>query len=342
MPYTATSWVNGTTPAINATNLNKLTNELKSQAIAQSVANTLPTWANGIAPAVSDPIPLNELERVTQLVAQSLGIFPAYVKTTWASGWVPARNATALNKLEQAAVANRIAIDGSGSTTPIAPQPPITVITQQGICLNVAASPQTLYQDYDLSYSGDSTIIMGPTGQSPEPVTTFRRFLISHVFEGPGQQGSGTHGVYCKRDNVLFQDFNINTSHTDTFSLRHPGIVVDRFTLTVNAGGYDFITSYFEESTVAGLCTIKNGTASTAVGGSYFMWTGSNPDAPVPAMKREFLFQNVHVTGSVNAWIGIEAGMSNVSPGVTLQNCTINGNPVTAGQIQGYNIISIT
>jgi len=94
---------------MSATNLNKLTNELKIQATAQSIANTLPSWTNNVAPAVTDAAPLNEMERVADAVAATLGL--SYAPTTWLGGWIPARNASNLNKLEAQAVANRTAID---------------------------------------------------------------------------------------------------------------------------------------------------------------------------------------------------------------------------------------
>jgi len=107
--YSPTVWVNGTAPALNATNLNKLKNELASQAAAKSISHSLPTWANGVPPAISDAAPLNEMERVTAAVATSLGL--SYTPTSWASGWVPARNATRFNHMEQQAQANRVVID---------------------------------------------------------------------------------------------------------------------------------------------------------------------------------------------------------------------------------------
>lgn len=109
--YSPTAWVNGGVPAINATNLNHLKNELALQASDKSISHTLPTWANGVAPAVSDAAPLNEMERVAQAVATSVGL--SYTPTGWGSGWTPARNATNLNKLEAQAQANRTAIDAS-------------------------------------------------------------------------------------------------------------------------------------------------------------------------------------------------------------------------------------
>lgn len=120
--YPPTLWQNNQVPAMNATNLNKLTNELKAQALDKSISHTLPTWANNIAPAVSDSAPLNEMERVTQAVAVSLGL--SYTVTSWQSGWLPARNATNLNKLENQAQANRAAIDaGSPALTPLGINP---------------------------------------------------------------------------------------------------------------------------------------------------------------------------------------------------------------------------
>src|SRR6186713_1107291 len=98
MPYSVTPWINNSVPAINATNLNKLRNELASQATARGISHSLPTWANGVAPAVSDAAPLNEMERVAAAVAADLGL--SYTVTTWQSGWIPARNAANLNKLE--------------------------------------------------------------------------------------------------------------------------------------------------------------------------------------------------------------------------------------------------
>ena len=115
MPYTATTYVNGQSPAISAANLNKLTDELESQAAAVSISHSLPTWANGVAPAVSSAAPLNEMERVLQVVATALGL--SYTKTTWAEGWSPPRNATNLNKMEQQAAANRAEIDSQATGT---------------------------------------------------------------------------------------------------------------------------------------------------------------------------------------------------------------------------------
>jgi hypothetical protein len=116
--YVPTNYVNGTTPAINATDLNHVTAELKLQANAVQpiIANSLPTWANGVPPAVSDAAPLNEMERVCQLVAQAMSL--SYTPTAWGSGWTPARNATRLNHLETQVQANRAAIDALPAGNP--------------------------------------------------------------------------------------------------------------------------------------------------------------------------------------------------------------------------------
>jgi hypothetical protein len=108
VPYTPTAWANNVPPPLSAANLNKLTNELASQAAAKGISHSLPTWADGVAPALTDAAPLNEIERVTQAVAASLSL--SYSPTVWSSGWEPSRNATRFNRLEAQAQANRAAI----------------------------------------------------------------------------------------------------------------------------------------------------------------------------------------------------------------------------------------
>jgi hypothetical protein len=124
MPYTPTNWKNApdTSTPMSATNLNKLTDELESQAAVFAIPHTLPTWANGVAPAITDPNPLNEMERVTAAVAQQLGL--SYGQTVWESGWNPARNATRLNKLETAAMLARSAIENLSTGNKLTWAPP--------------------------------------------------------------------------------------------------------------------------------------------------------------------------------------------------------------------------
>ncbi len=112
--YTPTAWVNNSTPALNATNLNHLTDELKAQALSQSISHTLPTWANLVSPAVSDAAPLNEMERVAKAVQVAVGS-ANYTVTTWAANWTPARNAANLGHLETCVQLNRAAIDNVGT-----------------------------------------------------------------------------------------------------------------------------------------------------------------------------------------------------------------------------------
>jgi len=99
--YTPTVWKNyavGATP-MSAANLNKLTNEIKAQATTYSMANSLPTWVDGSAPAITDPAPLNEMERIVAALSVEVGL--PYTRTTWLAGWDPSRNAARLNQLEQ-------------------------------------------------------------------------------------------------------------------------------------------------------------------------------------------------------------------------------------------------
>ena len=127
MAYTPTAWINDAPPPLSAANLNKLTDELRAQATAASVSHVLPVWVNGVAPALTDAAPLNEIERVTHAVAVAYNL--NYSVTTWGSDWSPARNASNFNKLEQQAAANRNAID----LVPVTWEGPITITSGQTI-----------------------------------------------------------------------------------------------------------------------------------------------------------------------------------------------------------------
>ena len=117
MPYSPTTWVNGSSPFINQTNLRKLRDELASQASARSISHTLPVWTDGAAPFITDAAPWQEMERVARLVAASLGI-GEYEETRWFPGWDPPRNAANLNKLELQAQENRSAMDNINPNYP--------------------------------------------------------------------------------------------------------------------------------------------------------------------------------------------------------------------------------
>jgi len=109
--FVPTVWVNNTPPPLSAANLNKLTNELKAQAVETNFVNTLPTWVDGAAPALTDAAALNEIERCLYWISNGLGL--TYVRTTWGAGWTPGRNAYQFNKMEQQLAANRAVLDAA-------------------------------------------------------------------------------------------------------------------------------------------------------------------------------------------------------------------------------------
>jgi len=109
--YTPTVWVNNTPPPLSAVNLNKLTNELKAQALETNFAHTLSTWVDGAAPALTDAAALNEIERCLYWISNGLGL--TYLRTTWEAGWTPGRNAYQFNKMEQQLAANRAVLDAA-------------------------------------------------------------------------------------------------------------------------------------------------------------------------------------------------------------------------------------
>lgn len=195
-PYVPTAWVNYQAPALSAANLNKLTAELRSQASARGIGNSLPTWTDNTIPALTEAIPWNEMERVAQAVAVSLSA--SYTPTVWQAGWQPGRNAANLNKLEQRAVANRVLIDQ-------APPPPSNRYTDinfaaglysgEGIteCLECAATEPRLDQTWGgrESYIYDNPAAYGLGGSSMTTDQNQRVHLFHpSTFGLPGVQGS--------------------------------------------------------------------------------------------------------------------------------------------------------
>lgn len=117
MPYTPTTWVDGTSPYMNQTNLRKLRDELASQASARGVSHSLPVWTDGASPYLTDAAPWQEMERVAAAVAVTLGL-AEYEPTRWFAGWDPPRNAANLNRLEAQAQTNRAGIDNLNALYP--------------------------------------------------------------------------------------------------------------------------------------------------------------------------------------------------------------------------------
>jgi hypothetical protein len=113
--YPPTIWHNDLPPAMTAANLNKMRAELVLQAAETSIPHTLQTWVDGAAPAITDDVPWNEIERVLTLVTAAIPGAPTYVPIIWSEGWVPPRNETNLNHIELQLEANRNVLD-MGST----------------------------------------------------------------------------------------------------------------------------------------------------------------------------------------------------------------------------------
>ena len=113
MPYTPTVWVNNSAPALNAANLNKIENELESQAVAVGVPYTKTVWSTS-GPPLTHSSALNNIESGVRAVALALGL--GYSPTIWDIGWTPPRNASNFNKIENQLQANRAEIE-SGSLT---------------------------------------------------------------------------------------------------------------------------------------------------------------------------------------------------------------------------------
>jgi chitodextrinase len=226
----------------------------------------------------------------------------------------------------------------SACAPPPPPTPsPITYVSNVAIGLNVGNDPKPEWDDYVISNTGDSGVIMGPV--AGDPATALRRFDISGVGAGPNQPPWPVHGIYCKRPNTLLEDIKVRMAASpesrDALTLRRHGITVNRFDVDSVT---DFATSYFEEDSIGGVVTLSNGVASAPSG--YGMWVGLNTASVV---RQKFVFSNVNFTigGSNPKIIGVDPS-EYVGPGVELHNVTLNGQPATAAMVQGMPVISIS
>lgn len=173
--YVPTSWQNyaaGGTP-MSAANLNHLTDELELQAASLGIIHSLPNWANGAPPALTDATSLNEMENVTAQVASQLGL--SYTKTTWQAGWTPGRNAYNLNKLETAAQAARVLLDAA---------PPVgDLLTWAPPGLTPGANPKlaSSYPGYNVRHINNSTLTIATTVGSNQDVFIIWDEVVNNV-----------------------------------------------------------------------------------------------------------------------------------------------------------------
>jgi hypothetical protein len=180
MAYTPTVWVNDSAPALSAANLNKLTNELESQAALIGLGHDLPNWINGSNPSLSNGQVLNEIERVLYEVATELGL--SYTRTVWGDGWTPARNATNLNKIEQQAEANR---DEIIANPPPPPPEPVG---------NIYLAWDRVSDIPDLHDGDNGRLTTVTLGSMPSGVSQVIRVSVTNAGDSSGG-GDGSYGT---------------------------------------------------------------------------------------------------------------------------------------------------
>lgn len=221
-------------------------------------------------------------------------------------------------------------------------RPVITTVTDVAIGINIGASTQALWDDYDISNTSDSGIIMGEI--AGDPVTTVRRVKMRDIGKRvTGHPAYAVHGIYCRRPNTVIEDVDVEMSpdfgsNTDGFTLRYYGISLNRFRSISNTV---FAMTYFEYGTTPGTVTIKNGTgfAPAPGGGGTGIWVDVGLQSPV---RQTFVFENVHftVTGASPKFAKAAVG-SYAGGGITLRGCTLNGAKVTASDVTVITPVTI-
>ncbi len=109
------------------------------------------------------------------------------------------------------------------------------------------------------------------------------------------------------------------------FSLRYNGAVLRRF----SASGAPHAVTYYETSSVRGNVLVESGSGSFT--GDTAIWMDAETDYQ-SAIYQSFTFRNVDMTGpSGSKFLRIASGRMQGS--VRIENCTINGHPVTASDV---------
>lgn len=227
--------------------------------------------------------------------------------------------------------------------SPVAPSPPqapITTITDApSLAINAHSSSVETFTDYVINGTGDSAVLFQP----PSHDNVMRRVTMTRVAAG-NSVPQAKHGIYCKARGNLVTDVDMTASQfaVDGLSIRMGNNTFQR----IATHGFIFPIAYFEHDDVAGtvLCEdiTGDGTETAAIFGD------DSNGCLQPYIKQAFTFRRVWLTcpGTNFLVFGNSvfsgAGLAFNGAYVHLENCRLNGSPVTLSQIQGVPTNKIT
>lgn len=241
--------------------------------------------------------------------------------TNWALG---------LGKL----LAARKALDAAPAPTPggytiAAPVEPITrIVDAATVSLNIYGPGATTKRtDFEITRGGETAVMVLPEA----PGTTLSRIRAIDVAAGWTSAMSKPHALYAKSLNCTVEDYWASTSPNvqgDCFSLRMAGTVLRRFH---GEGAHAHLLGYFQEKLAdgtmpKGTVLIENGTGTFK--GDTAMWIDVNSG---PYVEQAFVLRNLDVTGP-GAFL-VKASPLTWRGTMRIENCTLNGKPVTAAMV---------
>lgn len=226
-------------------------------------------------------------------------------------------------------------------SAPLPPRAPITsIVNAPSIALNLYALPGRTYSDYVVDGTGDSAVLLNDTTHG----NTIQRFKMTRVAAGNSVTWA-KHGVYCKSNGNTLTDFDATASQfaSDGISCRMGGNRFQRMAMH----GFIFPFAYFEHDDQPGVVTVEDftgdGRSDTAI------WGDDSNGCTKPYIKQAFVFRRcwftvpgAHFFLKFGPSVFSGAGGSFDGAYVHLENCRLNGQPVTAGQISGVPSSKLT
>lgn len=204
-----------------------------------------------------------------------------------------------------------------------------SIPTASGIALNIQGSNLT-YVDYDIAGSGDSAVLVGSGGRFASNIH-LSRFRIRNAAAGNSVTW-GKHGAYLDCFNSVIEDFDVNCSQyaANGISVRMGGMVIRR----ANISGAGFVCGFFDSDTGQsdGTVLIEDVTGSNAA--DTCIWCDAQDDFKT-TFDLKLTFRRVHLSGSPAFLKATRVRNGSFR----FEQCTLNGNPVAAGQVPSGSVI---
>ena len=240
------------------------------------------------------------------------------------------------------AVGSSAQLEGTPESSPKAtsswscasPQSPVTYVTNPtGLGLNINNVSGATYHDYAIDGGGDSSVLL----QGSTTNVTLSRFHITRTDANPTVSWAA-HAIYVKAYGNTFNDIYADNSGghgTSGLSVRMRNNTFNRTCIS----GYTHAVTYYEHDGNAGTVSFTDGTWHFT--GDTAVWGDDSNEPPTPYIKQTFVFDGINASGPGAYFLKfgnsayVSGALAYQGAGVTIHNCTLNGQPVTAAMVSG-------